>query len=98
MSTCATASRDLDEPLAGTAATARTWLLVEQPGPWGAKALTSSHLDPEVGSALERAAEGTGVRVALIAAPDATRTATLRPGTGCTWHIPCPAAPGCAPR
>ncbi|RVU28364.1 sucrase ferredoxin [Streptomyces antnestii] len=69
MSTCATASRDLNEPLAGTAATARTWLLIEQPGPWGAKALTSSHLDPELGRALETAAEGTGVRVALIRRP-----------------------------
>lgn len=69
MSTCATASRDLDEPLAGTAATARTWLLLEQPGPWGAKALTSSHLDPEIGRALEAAAEGTGVRIALIRRP-----------------------------
>ncbi|MEV0255612.1 sucrase ferredoxin [Streptomyces sp. NPDC050732] len=69
MSTCATASRDLAEPLAGTAATARTWLLLEQPGPWGAKALKSSHLDPEVGRALEKAAEGTGVRIALIRRP-----------------------------
>ncbi|NBE51135.1 sucrase ferredoxin [Streptomyces boluensis] len=69
MSTCATASRDLDEPIAGTAATARTWLLLEQSGPWGAKALTSSHLDPEIGRALEAAAEGTGVRVALIRRP-----------------------------
>ncbi|MFM9371765.1 sucrase ferredoxin [Streptomyces sp. Da 82-17] len=69
MSTCATASRELDEPVAGTAATARTWLLLEQPGPWGAKALTSSHLDPELGRALETAAEGTGVRVALIRRP-----------------------------
>lgn len=69
MSTCATASRDLDEPLAGTAATASTWLLLEQPGPWGAKALTSSHLDPETGRALEAAAEGTGVRIALIRRP-----------------------------
>ncbi|MGY0019217.1 sucrase ferredoxin [Streptomyces sp. YJ-C3] len=69
MSTCATASLDLDEPLAGTAATARTWLLIEQPGPWGAKALTSSHLDPEVGRALETAADGTGVRVALVRRP-----------------------------
>ncbi|MEU6996388.1 sucrase ferredoxin [Streptomyces sp. NPDC046465] len=69
MSTCASASRDLDEPLAGTAATARTWLLLEQPGPWGAKALRSSHLDPEFGRALEAAAEGTGVRVALIRRP-----------------------------
>ncbi|WP_327352939.1 sucrase ferredoxin [Streptomyces sp. NBC_01304] len=69
MSTCATASRDLNEPLTGTAATAKTWLLLEQPGPWGAKALTSSHLDPELGAALEAAAEGTGVRVALIRRP-----------------------------
>ncbi|MGP4047914.1 sucrase ferredoxin [Streptomyces sp. 2A115] len=69
MSTCAKVSRDLAEPLAGTAATARTWLLVEQPGPWGAKALTSSHLDPALGRALEQAAEGTGVRVALIRRP-----------------------------
>lgn len=77
MSTCATASRDLDEPLAGTAATARTWLLLEQPGPWGARALTSSHLDPEVGRALEAAAEGTGVRIALIRRPG--RHADSRP-------------------
>ncbi|MEV0222687.1 sucrase ferredoxin [Streptomyces sp. NPDC050704] len=69
MSTCAKVSRDLEEPLAGTAATARTWLLVEQPGPWGARALTSSHLDPALGRALEEAAEGTGVRVALIRRP-----------------------------
>ncbi|MFC8344178.1 sucrase ferredoxin [Streptomyces sp. NPDC057280] len=69
MSTCSTVSRDLDEPIAGTAATARTWLLLEQPGPWGAHALTSSHLDPVLGRALERAAKGTGVRVALIRRP-----------------------------
>ncbi|WP_306336105.1 sucrase ferredoxin [Streptomyces sp. KL118A] len=78
MSTCATASRDLAEPLAGTAATARTWLLLEQPGPWGAKALTSSHLDPEIGRALETAAQGTGVRVALI----------RRPGRHADCHAP----------
>ncbi|MEV7142885.1 sucrase ferredoxin [Streptomyces tauricus] len=69
MSTCAKVSQDLEEPLAGTAATARTWLLVEQPGPWGAEALTSSHLDPVLGRALERAADGTGVRIALIRRP-----------------------------
>lgn len=69
MSTCTKVSRDLDEPLAGTAATARTWLLLEQPGPWGARALTSSHLDPDLGRALEKATEGTGVRIALIRRP-----------------------------
>ncbi|MFF4396137.1 sucrase ferredoxin [Streptomyces sp. NPDC001480] len=69
MSRCATVSRSLDEPVSGTAATATTWLLLEQPGPWGAKALTSSHLDRTLGRALEIAAEGTGVRIALIRRP-----------------------------
>jgi hypothetical protein len=69
VSTCSTVSRRLDEPLAATAPTATTWLLLEQPGPWGVKALTSSHLDPAVGRALERAAQGTGVRIALIRRP-----------------------------
>ncbi|MFE2724338.1 sucrase ferredoxin [Kitasatospora sp. NPDC059327] len=69
MSTCATLSRELSEPLAATAATATTWLLVEQTGPWGAKALAESHLDAAVGRALEAAAAGTGVRVALIRRP-----------------------------
>ncbi|PJF02029.1 sucrase ferredoxin [Streptomyces carminius] len=69
MSTCSASSRALSEPLAATAATARTWLFVEQPGPWGPKAVTQSHLDPALGRALERAAAGTGVRVALIRRP-----------------------------
>ncbi|MCQ4044814.1 sucrase ferredoxin [Streptantibioticus rubrisoli] len=69
MITCATASRELAEPCAATAANAQTWLLLEQPGPWGAKALTSSHLDPRIGRELEAAAVGTGVRVALIRRP-----------------------------
>ncbi|KNB51306.1 sucrase ferredoxin [Streptomyces caatingaensis] len=69
MSTCATASRLLAEPLSGTAAPARTWLLIEQPGPWGAKALRASRLDPATGGALEEAADGTGVRIALIRRP-----------------------------
>jgi hypothetical protein len=69
VSTCSTVSRNFGEPISGTAATATTWLLLEQPGPWGAKALTSSHLDPTLGRALEAAAKGTGVRVALIRRP-----------------------------
>ncbi|MFJ9853850.1 sucrase ferredoxin [Streptomyces sp. NPDC101150] len=69
MSFCATASRETAEPVAGTAATARTWLLIEQTGPWGAHALTDSHLDPHLGRALEAATDGTDVRVALIRRP-----------------------------
>jgi hypothetical protein len=61
-----------------TAAAARTWLLVEQPGPWGRKALTASRLDREVGRALDRLAGGTGVRVALV----------RRPGPHADLHTP----------
>ncbi|GAP48162.1 sucraseferredoxin family protein [Streptomyces azureus] len=43
--------------------------MLEQPGPWGAKALTSSHLDPALGRALEAAAKDTGVRIVLIRRP-----------------------------
>ncbi|WP_399084746.1 sucrase ferredoxin [Streptomyces sp. BBFR2] len=80
MSTCTLASREGAEPLAGTAATARTWLLVEQPGPWGAQALTNSRLDPELGRALTAATDGTGVRVALIRrpGPSSRRNTVLR--------------------
>jgi hypothetical protein len=67
--TCASLSSELAEPLAATAATAPTWLLIEQSGPWGAKAMTESHLDAELGRALEAAAAGTGVRIALIRHP-----------------------------
>jgi hypothetical protein len=54
------------ESLAGTAPTAATWLAIEQPGPWGARALTESHFDPELGAELNRRAQGTGVRISLI--------------------------------
>ena len=69
MSTCTTLSRELTEPLSGTAAIGTTWLLLEQPGPWGARALTESHLPPGLGQALEARAEGTGLRIALIRRP-----------------------------
>ncbi|WP_406203987.1 sucrase ferredoxin [Kitasatospora sp. NBC_01560] len=80
MSTCASLSSELSEPLVATAATATSWLLVEQNGPWGAKALGESHLDAAVGRALEAAAAGTGVRVALIRRPG--RHADCLPAAG----------------
>ncbi|MBD0293176.1 MAG: sucrase ferredoxin [Jiangellaceae bacterium] len=69
MPACSQLSRLLDEPLAGTAPVARTWLLLEQPGPWGRQALTQSHLDPILGAALETAANAHGARAALIRRP-----------------------------
>lgn len=63
---CSELSARLGEPLAGTSAFARTWLCVEQPGPWGREALRESHIDTGVGAALAGLTSGTGVRVALI--------------------------------
>jgi len=66
---CAPTSRDVGEPLAGTAPEARTWLAVEQSGPWGRDAVTESHLDAVTGRTLAARADGTGVRIALIRRP-----------------------------
>lgn len=62
-------SAAVDEPLAGTAASARAWLCLEQPGPWGRDALTESHLDPVLGAELEKRAKANGVRMLLIRRP-----------------------------
>jgi hypothetical protein len=89
---CSALSVRLGEPLAGSAPVAAAWLAVEQPGPWGAKALTQSHLDGALGAELNRRAEGTGVRIALIrrvghhvlpaaGAPRTVLLASTRPGT-----------------
>lgn len=65
MTLCSQTAAALAEPLAGTAPVARTWVVLEQPGPWGRKALTESHLDPVLGEALNVAASAHGARVAL---------------------------------
>ncbi|WP_026421133.1 sucrase ferredoxin [Actinokineospora inagensis] len=66
---CSAVSRALDEPFAGSAATATTWLCLEQPGPWGRDALAQSHLDTGLAAELAARARGTGVRVVLIRRP-----------------------------
>jgi hypothetical protein len=66
---CAIESLGRQEPMAGTAWHAERWLVVEQPGSWGANALTQSYLDPNVGAALEVAAQRWGVRVLLARRP-----------------------------
>src|SRR5258708_23127532 len=65
-SNCSAFSARLGEPLAGSAPVTAAWLAIEQPGPWGARALTQSQLDPGLGAELNRRAEGTGVRIALV--------------------------------
>lgn len=72
---CSASSETLAEPLAGTAATARAWLCLEQSGPWGREALLESRLDAALGSELSARAEASGVRVQLIRRPGERRDA-----------------------
>jgi hypothetical protein len=93
---CSATSVAAGEQLAGSAPTAVGWLCLEQNGPWGAKAWTSSHLDPELGGRIEAASASHGVRPSLIRRPgrhadahvDTTRhvlVAHSRPGA--TWLL-----------
>jgi hypothetical protein len=55
--------------MAGSAPVAQTWLLIEQPGPWGRDAVTESHLPADLGRRLQRQAKTSGVRLGLIRHP-----------------------------
>lgn len=66
---CSTLCRVLQEPLPGTAVVATGWVVVEQPGPWGAKAPTQSHLDPVFGAAFDDDCKKADVRFGLIRSP-----------------------------
>ncbi|GAA3094905.1 sucrase ferredoxin [Kribbella aluminosa] len=55
--------------MAGTAVVAAGWVVVEQPGPWGAKAPTHSHLDPAFGGAFDDRCKKADVRFGLIRSP-----------------------------
>jgi hypothetical protein len=66
---CSTFCRELGEPLPGTAVVATGWVVVEQPGPWGAQAPTQSHLDPVFGAAFDKACKKVDVRFGLIRSP-----------------------------
>ncbi len=77
---CSALAEAIGEPLAGTAATARSWLCLEQPGPWGRDALSASHLDAGLSRELAALAAGTGVRIVLI----------RRPGSHPDRHRPVP--------
>jgi len=95
-SACSASSARLGEPLAGTAPVASRWLAIEQPGPWGARALTESHFPHELGRALSLKADAAGVRIALIrrlghhaehdpGAPRQVFLADTRPGRTALW-------------
>lgn len=55
--------------MAGTAPEATGWLVVEQPGPWGKKAPTESHLDPAFGAKIDADAKKADLRFGLIRTP-----------------------------
>lgn len=69
MTRCAVTSELVHEPMAGTAPEARSWLLLEQSGPWGRQALLESRLDPEIGGALAFRTHDTGVKPLLVRRP-----------------------------
>lgn len=66
---CSDGSLVAGEQLAGTAPQAVAWVALEQSGPWGPKAFTDSHLDKELGRAIETAAAAHGTRPSLIRRP-----------------------------
>jgi hypothetical protein len=78
-SSCSAASVAAGEPLIGSAPDAVGWVCLEQNGPWGARAWTSSHLDPGLGAAIEAAAEDHRIRPSLVRRPG--RHADLDPAT-----------------
>jgi len=63
---CADAAEDRGDLRAGSASPVSRWFLIEQPGPWGRDALTSSRLDPEVAASVSRRAAVAGARVLLV--------------------------------
>jgi hypothetical protein len=63
---CSTASTARGESQAGTASTVRSFLLVEDPGPWGVDAVSDSRLPAEVKVEIAARAGRAGVRVLMI--------------------------------
>ena len=75
---CSALSAAVGEEQAGSAPRAAGWVALEQNGPWGAKAFTASHLDRDLGAAIETAAAMAGVRPSLV----------RRPGRHADHHAP----------
>lgn len=93
---CATASRERGEALAGTASTHRSFLLLEEPGPWGRDAWRDARLPDGLGPEVLRRAAPLGLRPllarqqhrrrprrrrVLLAATDASGAGRLETGT-----------------
>jgi len=98
---CSAVSLAAGESLRGTASTVVDWLLVEEPGPWGRRALNDSRLPAEVAAHLRAQSRRHGVRVVLIRrhgrhVPDGIQVYAAHAGTADRWlehaHLPGPQA------
>lgn len=98
-SSCSADSALVGEQLEGSAPLSLGWVALEQSGPWGAKAFTASHLDPDLGRAIEAAAAAHDVRPVLVRRPgrhadehadhdhDARRLLVAHTRPGRTWLL-----------
>jgi hypothetical protein len=75
---CSAHSAALAEPMAGTASTVRSFLLLEVPGPWGVNALRDGRLPRELSSELQRRCDGLGVRPLFVRRHGRSRTRSTR--------------------
>jgi hypothetical protein len=66
---CSRLSEESGESLTATAPTAAAYLLLEQPGPWGRKAPSTSHLDRALGAELDARAKAARVTLLLVRRP-----------------------------
>ena len=78
---CATLARRRGDPMLGTAAPGRRWLLIEHPAGWARAALDSSGFTPALADLLQRTALEIGGRVLLVRRPGrrAHRDVTVDP-------------------
>ena len=90
-SACSLSTAAAGEPAYGSAAPARVWVALEQPGPWGRDALVESHLDPALGRSIRAQVGGAGGRLALLRS--ARKHPDLRPRPEPFVAVAC-AAPG----
>jgi hypothetical protein len=88
---CSHLSQARQEPLAGTASTVRSWLLLEHPGPWGREAPSDARLPEGLGPEIRRRCNAARVRPLLIRrAPGNVSTSgvtcfAIRSGPGASW-------------
>ncbi|HSJ44969.1 MAG TPA: sucrase ferredoxin [Euzebyales bacterium] len=87
---CAAAAYARDEPRYATASTVRRWLLIEQPGPWGASAIRESRIPSVAAEALIDLGKRLSARVLLIRRPagrasDGTHVYVAHTGVRSRW-------------